>query len=138
MRKLLLPMLLVAGLMVGGCARLQAVFDILTAAEAAEVPATAVIVAANTFDALEVTATNYLRLKRCTEKTRPVCREPAATAVIVPAVRSGRIARDNLKKFLRENPGKLGPSGLYNALSVASNTLTAIYAQYNIQAIGVR
>jgi hypothetical protein len=103
------------------------------AATGASVPASSVVVAVNTFDALEATATNYLSLPRCTGKNGPVCRSPSATAQIIPAVRSGRVARNNLEQFLKQNPGKLGPSGLYNALQGAVTTLQGVMAQYNIE-----
>ena len=127
MKKLLIAFVLTVGL--SGCASLQNTYDILTGAS---VPPTAVYVAANAFDAVEATATNYLRLPKC--GTGPVvCRSPAATAQIIPAVRSGRVARTNLENFMIQNPGALGPTGLYNALVTATSTLQAIITQYNLK-----
>lgn len=127
--KKLVPALLLA-LALAGCASLTKTWDAVTGAT---VSPAAVIVAANAFDALEVTATNYLRLKKC-NGTNPVCRDPAVTKIIVPAVRSGRVARNNLEQFLKDNPGKLGPSGLYNALTSSINTLQGVIATYNVGA----
>ena len=127
MKKLIIAAAL--ALSIAGCANLQNAYSTLTGAS---VSPTAVYVAANSFDAVEATATNYLRLKRCTGSNGPVCRDPKATAQIIPAVRAGRVARTNLENFLAQNPGQLGPTGLYNALNSATATLQAIYSQYHI------
>lgn len=128
MRKLALALCLTVGL--GGCAGLQNVYDTATGAS---VSPKVVYVAMNSFDAVEATATNYLRLKKCTAVAMPLCRSPAATARIIPAVRSGRVARNNLKQFLKDNPGKLGPTGLYNVLTAATSTLQGVIQQYSIK-----
>lgn len=117
------------GLSLSACASINKTYDILTGAT---VSPQAVIVAANTFDAIEITATRYLRLPKCISGGTPVCRDPVITAKIVPAIRSGRIARNSLEQFLVDNPGKLGPSGLYNALISSISTLQAIYNQYGV------
>ena len=127
MRKLVLVAALAVG--VAGCSTLQNTWDVITQSK---VSPTVVIVAANAFDALEATATNYLRLKKCTSTTMPVCRSPAATAQIVPAIRSGRAARNTLIQFLKDHPGQLGPQGLFDSLKAANATLQAIFAQYGI------
>lgn len=130
MRKIIAAAFLCVGL--AGCAsfgRVQNAFSVLTETQ---ISPTAAVVAANTFNATEATATNYLRLKRCTPVTGPICRDKAITAKIIPAVRSGRAARDDLLKFVRQHPGQLGASGLYDALVASTNTLQAVYAQYGI------
>lgn len=113
-----------------GCAPLSTVWD---AATGATVPTTGVIVAVNTFDALEATATNYLSLPKCVTGGSSLCRDPGATAKIIPAVRAGRVARTNLESFLQANPGQLGPSGLYNALQASVTTLQGILTQYGVK-----
>lgn len=128
MRRLALALVLAVGL--SGCANVQRAWDTLTTSQ---VSPTVVIVAANTFDGLEATATNYLRLPRCTGSNGPVCRDRYATSQIIPAVRAGRAARNALEAFLRTHPGQLGPSGLYDSLIAASNTLQAIFIQYNVR-----
>lgn len=120
---------LVAVTLLSGCASLTNTWDTLTGTT---VSPTAVYVAANAFDAVEATATNYLRLPKCTAANGPVCRSPAATAQIIPAVRAGRVARTNLENFMAQNPGALGPVGLYNALTAATATLQAIVSQYHV------
>ena len=92
------------------------------------------MIASNTFDALEVTATNYLRLKSCRKAATVVCRDPTATALIIPAVRSGRVARNNLQQFLADHPNQLGPSGAFDALNASISTIQGVFAQYRIGA----
>lgn len=125
MRKLILALVLSVNL--GGCALFQgfhAVSDI-------QVSEQAVYVAANAFNVVQITATNYLRLKKCDGSTF-VCRSPTATAMIIPAIRSGRAARDELETFTRQNPGRLGSAGTYNALVAATNSIKAIFVQYGV------
>ena len=126
MKKVLLA--LTVALSLGACAALQNDYNALTGAS---VSPTAVIVAANAFNGVEATATNYLRLTKCKAGGSPICRDPRATAVIIPAVRSGRTARNNLEAFMVANPGVLGPTGLYNALVASTQTLQQVFSQYN-------
>ncbi len=116
-------------LSLAGCAQLQNDWNVLTTSQ---VTITTVSVAGNTFDALETTATSYLQLPRCTGTNGPICRDPAATKKIISAVRSGRVARNNLEQFFVDHPGQLGPQGLYDALQSAIATLQAVISQYNI------
>lgn len=127
MRKLLIIGL--AALSLAGCANLQ---NAWVAATSSTVSPTVVIVAANSFDALEVTATNYLKLPKCTGASS-VCRSPEATAKIIPAIRAGRVARNNLEQFMRDHPGQLGSQGSYDALKAAIDTLNGIFSQYSIK-----
>lgn len=117
---------------VSGCfetfTKLKKNYDVVTGAK---VPANAVIVAANTFNALEITATKYLLLPRC-DGVKVVCRVSSATQPIAKAVRTGRRARNELELFLRQHPGELGAKGTYDALVSASNTLQDVFAQYGI------
>jgi hypothetical protein len=133
MKKLLIAAVLALGLT--GCATQfgQKVEGVYSAITGATVDPQSVIVASNIFDGIERTATNYLRLKRCNGST-PICRDPGATKVIIPAIRSGRVARNNLQQFMKDHPGQLGPSGLYDALEESISTLQQAFAQYNIGA----
>jgi hypothetical protein len=115
-----------------GCVQVQNTWDLLTSAR---VSPTLVIVTGNSFDALEATATTYLRLPRCTGQNGPACRSPKATAQIIPAIRAGRVARNNLEAFLRTHPGQLATQGLYDALTSAVQTLQGILIQYNVGAV---
>lgn len=135
MRKLFVVAAIAVGLTLGGCASQfgQKVEGVVSAITGATVSPQAVIVASNVFDGLERTATNYLRLKKCNGST-PICRDPGATKALIPAIRSGRVARNNLQQFMKDHPGQLGPSGLYDALQTSINTLQSVFAQYNVGA----
>ncbi len=92
---------------------------------------TQVIVAGNSFDAIEATATNYLRLPLCPGAT--LCRTAAATDAIVPAVRAARTARNQMEAFVNANPGQPAPVSLYNTTITAINALESTLAQYNVK-----
>lgn len=117
--------LLFVALVFSGCTTLQAVTG-------ARISATQVVIAANAFDALEATASGYLRLRRCTPTSGPVCRSPAATAQIVPAIRSGRVARNNLEQYVKTHP-EGAPQDLFAKLTLANDTLRSVYAVYGIR-----
>lgn len=127
MRKILLVFAL--GFSLSACAQLTNAWDTLTGAS---VSPTAVYVAANSFDAVEITATNYLNYCK-THITTSLCNKQAIAALI-PAVRSGRLARTNLEQFLQAHPDAIGAAGLYDALIAATTTLQGIETQYNIGA----
>jgi hypothetical protein len=90
-----------------------------------------VIVAANTFDALEGTATEYLKLPTCVSGGAPVCKTTAAVAVIVPAIRSGRTARNTLEKAITTPTGVVSTS-VFTVLTTTITTLQSAFATYNI------
>lgn len=129
MKKILIVVALAFSL--GACTQLQNAWSVITSSS---VPPGLVIVSGNTVDAIEATATNYLSLPRCTGKNGPVCRSPAATAQLIPAVRAMRVARNNLEQFLSDHPGQLANQGLYDALQAATKTVQDIIRQYNIGA----
>ena len=124
-----LALVLVLAFGLASCAKLTAAYNVLSGLQ---VTPTTVYVAANAFDVLEQTATNYLRLPKCPLAT-PVCSDPLAVAQIVPLIRSGRVARTNLEAFMRANPGQFGPVSLYNALTSVTSALQQIMTEYNIK-----
>lgn len=127
-RSLKLSIIGLLALTLVSCAELRNAFDIVSESK---VSPSAVYIAANAFNALEATATNYLRLPRCTPAIRPVCREPEITPKIINNVRAGRQARNGLVKFLKDHPNELGPRGLYDVLVASTSTLRAIFDQYS-------
>ena len=94
-------------------------------------PQTALVLA-NSFDAIETVATGYLQLPPC-GSTTGVCRQQAAVANIVPAIRSGRTARNQIEALLKANTGAAIPIASYNTLDAAITTLQSVYSQYNIK-----
>lgn len=125
MKKLILACAFALAL--SGCANLSTAWNTLTSTQ---VTYQTVAVAANTFDALEATATAYLKLPKCNGLIK-ICRDPSATKKIISAVRAGRVARNNLEQFFADHPGQLGPQGLYDALQAAITTLQGVISQYN-------
>lgn len=124
MKKFLaLPLLL----LLGGCLTLGDLYNVATGVT---VTPTQMYVAANSFDAIEVTATNYIVLCN-TSPANPACNKTAIKKLI-PAIRAGRIARNNLEAFVAANPGTPGPTTLYNALVSAIATLNQIYTLYGV------
>lgn len=116
-----------------GCASISKVYDTVTGAT---VSPAAVVVAGNSFDALEATATNYLVFCKANKALAACSNYIKVRKAILPAVRSGRVARNNLENFLTANPGQLGPSGLYNALIASINTVQAVINTYQIGSVG--
>jgi hypothetical protein len=119
--------------LLGACAtfpqELKNIYGVVTGAT---VSPAAVLVAGNSADAIEKTATNYINF--CTaNRANPACANFISTRTqLVPAVRSVRSARNNLESFMKANPGALGPAGLYNALQAAVQTLQDVMTQYHI------
>lgn len=108
MRKLL-PVLL-GTVLLGGCAQLDNnltnAYDLLTQTS---IPPTALIVAANSFDAIEATATNYLVYCK-TNTAFQACAKSNRQAVI-KAVRAGRILRTQVESYI--STGTNAPPALY-------------------------
>ncbi len=126
MKKLLLVGALALSL--AGCAQVTAAWDTLTGAR---VSPQAVYVSMNVFDGFERTATNYLRLCH-RSPANPVCSKPAEVQ-IAAAVRSGRVARNNLKAFMTTHPDALGAQGVYDAFTTATDTLKSALQTYGVQ-----
>ena len=131
--KKLIPIVLLA-FSLAGCASLTKAYDIVTGVT---VSPAAVLVIGNTFDAIEATARNYLAFCKVNRASAACVGYVPARKKIIPAVLSGRTARNNLEAFMIANPGALGPSGLYNAVVAAVNTLQSVAQTYNISAVGV-
>lgn len=117
-------------LALGSCANLTNAYNVVTGVT---VSPRAVVIAANAYNAAAISAKNYIVY--CTPRPQPAGCSDTAIAKIIPAVRSGRDARNSLEQFLTDHPGKLGPTGLYDALTSATATLQSIASRYNIQKV---
>ena len=111
-----LALILALALTLSACANLKTAYQVITEAS---VSPTQIIVAANAFDALEGTATQYLVYCKSNLAT-PVCSADNRRSII-KYVRSGRAARNQLETYVAA--GNAGPSGLYNTLIAAINQL---------------
>lgn len=123
-------LLLVGLLALGGCANLQNDLNVLSGSS---VTPQQVVVAGNAFDAVEATATTYLKLPGCPATTAvPVCRSAAAAVQIAAAIRTGRAARNAMEGFVNAAPGTPAPVSNYNTLMTAISTLQSLLSQYNV------
>jgi hypothetical protein len=113
MKKLLAIALLT--LTLGGCAtqfgtRVETAWQVITQTS---VSPTQIVIAGNAFDAVEVTATNYLVYCKQNVNPQPQCALVTRQRVI-SSVRAGRVARDALEPYVVS--GKAGPIVIYNSL----------------------
>ena len=102
----------------------------ITAAENAVTPQQ-IYIAANAFDAVKVSATNYLKLRRCPTNA-PFCRDPSVTKKLIPLIRAGTIARNNAVSWARANPNGFADKTLYEKLTAITSTIEEMMRQYNI------
>lgn len=126
MKKLLI-LLMLASAPLGGCATIKTAFGVVTGAT---VTVQEVYIAANAYDAIEASATTYLKLPVCGNLP---CRNPSATKPIVAAVRSGRLARTALEKAVNTTTNGLVNANLLNTLTSSTSTLKAILAEFGAQ-----
>ena len=110
-----------------GCAQLQNAYNVVTGAA---ITPEQVYVSANAFDAIEASATQYLRLPVCGSAP---CRNAGATQTIVAAVRSGRLARNKLESAVNANPTGPVDANLLATLTSSTSTLKSILAEFGAQ-----
>lgn len=120
-------------LSLGGCAgtRLGDFIETVKSATTGGVSPEAVYIAANTFDAVEISATNYLNLKRCPQNA-PFCRDPVVTKQLIPLIRAGRVARNNAVQWVKDHPNQLAETSLYEKLTTVTSTIQEMMRQYHI------
>lgn len=120
-------------LSLGGCAAIQNFTnDVKTAYQVVTTSAvtpTQADIAINVFDGAKKTTANYLRLPICGKLP---CRQSAATIPIKKAISAGTVARNDIKAFLRANPGENLNIQSVADLQAATSALQAIIKAYNI------
>jgi hypothetical protein len=122
--KILHALLVSAALFVlPGCAAISSIQSI----SSASVSPQQVIVAANAFDAIEITTTNYLRLPPCPQSTI-VCRDQSTAVKLAAAIRKGRVARNQMEAYIANPAGQPVPVSGYNALTLAVSTAQSLLA----------
>jgi hypothetical protein len=130
MRKTLAAILISAslGLSLGGCAALNNAWTIATGASVTPEQA---VIAANAYDAVAVTAKNYLLLPLCSTTASKVCRTQANSAALYQAILIGRSARNALVAAINSTGTPIAIS-LYTAVQAQTATLQQITSTYNI------
>ena len=132
--KHLIPLLALCALPLAGCNTLEQDYAAVEVAYGTSASPQLALAAANSFDALETVATGYLQLPLCGASAPVTCRTLAASKAIVPAVRSGRAARNAIETLLSQNSGAAIPIARLNTLNAAISALDAVYANYHISA----
>ena len=117
MKRIILALTLSMAL--AGCANLQGIYTLATTST---VPASSVVIAANSFDALKATAINYGNYCIAQKFPQPVC-SAANRRSVIKAVNAGTAARNALESSM--NTGQPALSTAYNTLISAVNVLTA-------------
>ena len=116
---------LALGVALAGCAQMQNLQSLFSAATGNIVTPNEVYIAINAFDAVEATATNYLKLPRCPGAA--ACRTPTTSAVVITWIKAGRADRNQLYKALNANPGtNLSLVAVYNDLTNTTSQLGAL------------
>lgn len=116
---------LLAAILLGGCAQIQTL-------EGASLNTTQVYAAANAFDAVELTATNYLKLPVCVSGGPILCRNQQAAAAIVAAGRGGYQARRTLISACIAGTTSTACVSAYTTLTTAVTGLQNVFTQYGI------
>lgn len=118
---------------IGGCSGFTSFIDnAYGIATGASVTPNQAYIAANAFDTIEATATQYLQLPACGSTASKLCRTPAGVTAVVQAIRIGRTARNNLEAAVTAANGQPVSSSLYSALMAQTTTLQQIIATYQI------
>ena len=121
--------LVIAGAMalaLAGCSGIQKTLDAISTAT---ISGSSAVVVANAFDGIEITAAGYLQQPKCGKTAAVVCRNASATAQIIPAIRSGRVVRNQIELCLA---AASCPQTLTDKLSAINDTLKGVFVTYNI------
>lgn len=117
MRKIIFALACVATL--GGCAEIQKLESVYQVASSAQVTPKQIYIAAQTFDGLQATATNYLIY--CKPRlTEAIC-SADNRRLVIRSVRAGRASRNQLETYITQNTS--APVSVYNALLAAIDSL---------------
>lgn len=125
LRNAALAFVLASGLI--GCAQIKNAYDTV---RQASVSPNQVYIAANAFDAIEASATQYLRLPPCGKLP---CRSPSATNSLVASIRAGRLARNKLESAVNADPSGPVDANLYATLTSSTSTIKAVLAEFGVQ-----
>jgi hypothetical protein len=112
--------ILALALSLGGCATVTKLEQVYSAAVGKTVPPAYALATANTFDALEATATAYLRYCKGNLAV-PAC-SAANRRAVIKYTRDGRAVRNQVEGYITTNTPV--PSAIYDLLVAAVNSLT--------------
>lgn len=116
---------------VAGCAGFFDKFEKVTAVvTSATVSSKTIVLGIQAFDVIKVTATGYVRQRRCTGTNGPFCRDPEVTETLAAAMDEGTKARNELKIWLRANPKGFGPQSTYDKLTTATTAIEKALAVF--------
>ena len=124
MKRLLVVLFLASALV--GCAKIESAYQTVTSAT---ITVQQVYIAANAFDAIEASATQYLRLPVCGKLP---CRNPSATNSLVASIRAGRLARNKLELAVASSPTAPVDANLFATLTSSTTTIKAILAEFGV------
>lgn len=132
MRKLLAISLLALSL--GGCAgelaKIETTFsNVVGVIGNAKINSKEAYIAINVFNGAERSVTAYLNLAQCGKMP---CRILGSASMLSPPFNAGISARNDLRAWMKANPGSLADAGLYNTLVAATDALQKVMAIYNI------
>ena len=125
MKRLLTALFLATALV--GCAKIESAYQAVTTTS---ISPQQVYIAANAFDAIEASATQYLRLPVCGKLP---CRNPSATNSLVASIRAGRLARNKLEASVNAAPNAPVDANLFATLTSSTTTIKAILAEFGVQ-----
>lgn len=132
MRKIILAIMLSFSLVaLPACSTVQTIDNAIGVVAQTKVKSKTAYVAINVFNAAERSVTNYLKLPLCTGVGN-LCRVMGAAEALDAPFNSGIKARNDLRAFMKANPGTLADAGLYNTLVSATSSLQSIMAIYGI------
>lgn len=132
MRKIFISIALAASLAsLPACTTFQKIGQAIEVAGDVKVKSKTAYIAINVFNAAERSATNYLKLPPCTGVGN-LCRVKGAAEAIDASFNAGIKARNDLRAFMKANPGTLADAGLYNTLVAATESLQNIMNIYGI------
>lgn len=122
-------------LSLAGCATWQKVETVVSNAVGTlanvKVDSDKAYIAINVFNAAERSASAYLRLPPCGTGPK-LCRVAGAADALEKPFLAGIQARNDLRTFMRANPGTLADAGLYNTLTAATEGLQNVMNIYGL------
>ncbi len=124
MRKFAIAAVALACLGLAGCGAVPKAIEIVAGTSVSQKTVGAGI---QTFDGVEITATNYLKLPTCADgqKVATGCKNGATVPKLITDVQAGRAARDKLWADAKASPNGVGAKTLYDSVMAAVKVINA-------------